>query len=106
MLTRRTVVADSEVRGHAVASVCQTLAAAVDSSTANLGGTLPHDLREVTPCVEVGHVGACLAVKVVVVADLTVVEQIGNDSGDVCGLDTGGDVLAVVSTVSGAAQIC
>ena len=73
---------------------------AVLSGTADLGGTLPHELREVTPLLEVGHVRVGLAVEVGVVANFAVVEQLSNDSRNVVGLDTSGDVLTVVTTVN------
>jgi len=47
---------------------------------------------------EVGHVWVGLAVKTVEPVDLTVVEQLGNDSGDVVGWDTSSNVLAVSSS--------
>lgn len=75
-------------------------ARAVLSGTADLGGTLPDKLGEVTPFLEVGHVRVGLAVEVGVVADLAVVEQLGDDSRNVVGLDTSGDVLTVVTAVN------
>jgi len=74
-------------------------ARAVLSGTADLGGTLPDELREVTPLFEVGHVGVGLAVEVGVVADFAVVEQLSDDSRNVVGLDTSGNVLTVVTTI-------
>lgn len=97
-LTRGTVVADSEVRSDILTDVCKT-ARAVLSSAANLGSTLPDELREVAPLLEVGHVGVGLAVKVVVVANLTVVEELSDDSRNVVSLDTSGDVLTITTTV-------
>ena len=79
-LTRRSVVANGKVRGDVASSVGETRAAAVDSSTADLGGTLPDDLRKVTPILKVGHVRVGLAVESAVVVDLAVVEQVGDDS--------------------------
>ena len=52
-----------------------------------------------TPVLEVGHVWVGLAVKTVEEVDFTVVEEVGNDCGDVGGLDTGGNVLTVSTTV-------
>ena len=74
-------------------------ARAVLSGTADLGSTLPDKLREVTPFLEVSHVRVGLAVEVGVVADLAVVEQLGDDSRNVVGLDTSGNVLSVVTAV-------
>lgn len=72
---------------------------AVLSGTADLGCALPDKLREVTPLLKVGHVRVGLAVEVGVVADFAVVEQLGDDSGDVVGLDTSGNVLTVVTAI-------
>jgi hypothetical protein len=97
-LTRGTVVADSEVRRDVLANVGKT-AGAVLSGTADLGSTLPDKLREVTPLLEVGHIRVGLAVEVGVVANLAVVEELSNDSGDVVSLDTSGNVLTVVTAI-------
>jgi hypothetical protein len=86
------------VRRDVLTDVGKT-ARAVLSGTADLGGTLPDKLREVTPLFEVGHVRVGLAVEVGVVADFAVVEELGDDSRDVVGLDTGGNVLTVVTAV-------
>jgi hypothetical protein len=96
-LTRGTVV-DSEVRRDVLANVGKT-AGAVLSGTADLGSTLPDKLREVTPLLEVGHIRVGLAVEVGVVANLAVVEELSNDSGDVVSLDTSGNVLTVVTAI-------
>ncbi len=48
---------------------------------------------------EVGHIRLRLAVEVVEPANLTVVEQVGDDSGDVGGIYTGRNVLTVPSAV-------
>lgn len=72
---------------------------AVLSGTADLGSTLPDELREVAPLLEVGHVGVGLAVKVVVVVNLAVVEELSDDSRDVVSFNTSGDVLAVTTTI-------
>lgn len=97
-LTRGTVVADGEIRSDVLANVGKS-ARAVLSGTADLGSTLPDKLREVTPLLEVGHVGVGLAVKVVVVANLAVVEELSDDSGNVVSLNTSGNVLTVATTV-------
>lgn len=98
-LTRGTVVADSEVGRDVLTNVGKT-ARAVLSGTADLGSTLPDKLREVTPLFEVGHVRVGLAVKVGVVTNFAVVEELSNDSRDVVSLDTSGNVLTVVATVN------
>lgn len=99
MLTRRLVVANGEVRGDVATSVGKTGRGAVDSGAANLSGALPDDLGEVTPLVEVAHVGGLLAVLALVKTNLAVVEKLGDDSRNVVSLDTGSDVLAVSATV-------
>jgi len=97
------VVADSEVRRHAAASVGKTAAGAVVGCAADLGGALPDDLGEVAPAIESGVVvdvrWGRLAEKASEVADLVVVEELGDDRGDVAGWRTGSNVLAVASTV-------
>lgn len=66
----------------------------------NVRGALPDKLGEVTPVLEVAHVWLSLAIKVCEVLDLAVVEEIGNDGGDVVALDSGGDVLAVPTAIN------
>lgn len=97
-LTRGTVVADGKVRRDVLANVGKA-ARAVLSGTADLGSTLPDELRKVTPLLEVGHVGVGLAVKIVEVTNLAVVEKLGDDSGNVVSLNTSGNVLTVTTTV-------
>lgn len=96
--TRAAVVANGEVRRNVLTNVGKA-ARAVLSSAANLGGSLPDELREVAPLLEVGHVGVGLAVEVVEVTDLTVVEELSDDGRDVVGLDTSGNVLTVATAV-------
>ena len=69
------------------------------SSAADLGGSLPDDLREVTPVLEVAHVGVGLAIETVEVVDFAVVEQVRDNGRDVAGLDTGSNVLTVATAV-------
>ena len=66
----------------------------------NMRGALPDDLGEVTPVLEVAHIGLSLAVEVREVLDLAVVEEIRNDGGDIVALNSGRDVLAVPTTVN------
>ena len=101
------VVADGEVRSHVAASVGQVLRRAIDSSAADLSGVDPDHLGEVTPLVEVGHervfgvlVVGVGGVQVVVVTNLAVVEQLGDDRGNVVSLDTGSDVLTISALVT------
>jgi hypothetical protein len=104
-LTRRRVVADREVWRNVAAGVGKTLTRAVISRTADLGAALPDDLREVSPAIESGLVvdvgWGGLAEQTAEVADLIVVEQLGDDRGDVIGWSTGSDVLTVSSAISG-----
>jgi hypothetical protein len=86
------------VRRDVLTNIGKT-ARAVLSGTADLGGTLPDELREVTPLFEVGHVRVGLAVEVGVVANFAVVEELSDDSRNVVGLDTGGNVLTVVTAI-------
>jgi len=79
--------------------VGQALRRAVDGGAADLGGVLPHDLAEVAPLVEVGHVRVFLAVELIVEGDLAVVEQLGDDRRDIVSLNTSSDVLAVFAAV-------
>ena len=102
-LTCWLVVADGEEWWNGAASVGKTTARAVVGCAANLIGALPDDLGEVSPAIEslaVVDVGwGALAVEAGEVVDLVVVEEIGDDRGDVAGWRTGSDVLAVSSTV-------
>jgi len=93
------VVADGEVRRDEAANVGKTLGGAVGGGAANMGGTLPDDLGEVAPLLEVGHVGVGMSVQILVPANLAVVEQIGDDGGDVARWNTRSDVLAVPATI-------
>lgn len=72
---------------------------AILSGTAEMRGALPHDLSEMAPLLEERHGWIGFTIETVVVADLTVVEEVGNDRGDVVGLYTSSDVLTVPATV-------
>lgn len=65
----------------------------------NLGRCLPHDLTEVAPGAEVRVRGLSLSVKTVEVWGFAVVEHVGDDVGDVGGLDACSNVLAIAATV-------
>lgn len=93
------VVADGEVWRNVAAHAGKALLRAVLSGTADGSSTLPHDLREVTPVLEVGHAWLSLAIEVGEPPNFTVVEQIGDDRRDVVGLNTGSDVLTIATTV-------
>lgn len=74
------------------------MAGAVLGGTADFRGSLPHDLAEVTPVLEIGHGWLSLAVESVVPIHFTVVEQISDDGGDVVRLHAGSNVLAVAAS--------
>lgn len=73
-------------------------------STTHMRGGLPHQLREMSPVLEVGHARVCFAVETVVPGFLMIVELICDDcwytlrrcaSGDVLTVAAAGDVHAV-----------
>lgn len=97
-LTRVLVVADSEVRRDVAANIAETVGA-VGSVASNVGSALPDDLGEVAPLLEEAHVWVCEAVVAGVKGLLSVVEEVGDDGGDVGRLDTSCNVLAVSTTV-------
>jgi hypothetical protein len=82
------------------------LAAAVVGSAADGSGGSPDDLGKVTPLLEIGHVGVGLAVLLGEVTDLTVVEHVGDHSGDVLGFDASSNVLTVSTAVNVAVSMC
>jgi len=105
----RRVVANGEerrnVRGHVTETVgTVALAGAVNRGTSNRRGALPNNLGVVTIPIEGGVivdvVGRGLAVKAGKVVDLAVVEEIGDDGGDVVFRCTSSDVLAIAATTS------
>lgn len=100
MLTWSLVVADSKVGRDSRADVGEALTGAVMSGTAQLGGALPYDLGEVAPLFEQRHIRAGLVVKTLEEIDFAIVEEVGDDSGDVTGFDTSSDVLAVTAASS------
>lgn len=69
----------------------------------DFGSSLPDDLSEVSESVE-GYlvVDVCwcgLAVHGCEISDFVVVKQLGDDRGDVAGWASGGDVLAISTTI-------
>lgn len=62
-------------------------------------GSLPDDLREVTPALEQSHAGAVCAVQVVEEALLVVVHQVGDHLSNLVLLHPVPDVLTVPTTV-------
>lgn len=103
MLTWREIVANCEKLRNVRAHVCETTWTSL-CVAANRLGVLPHDLREVTPALETGHVWCCLA-KVLVQHHLVIVELAGDDASDVIGRDASGDVLTVPSTTGFAGRL-
>jgi len=102
-VTRRLVVADGKECRNTAASVGKTFSRAVDGSAANRRGVLPDDLGEVSPAIEGGVVvdagRSGLAIQASEVANLVVVEQLGDDGRDVAGWCASSDVLTVSSTI-------
>lgn len=96
-LTWVLIVADSEVRWHVFTNISE--GAAFLGVASYMGGRVPHKLREVAPSLKVRHVRLLHAVHVAESIDLPVVEHICDDRPNVFTLDTGGDVLAVPTTV-------
>lgn len=85
-------------------SVCKAAAGAIVCGTSDLGGTLPDDLREVSPAIKSGIVidigWGGLAIEAIEIADLVVVEEISDDGRDVASWSTSCDVLTVASAIS------
>jgi len=99
-VTSGVVVADGKVRRDAGTDTTQTLGRTVHSSTSDTGAGLPDNLAEVTPVLKVGHVRVGSAVQAVEPVDLTVVEEVGNDVGDLRCRSAGGNVLTVAAATS------
>ena len=70
-----------------------------------MGGTLPHNLGEVTPSIEVGHTGVGLAVQALEVSHLVVVHQVGDHLSNLVRGDTISNVLAIATAINGATAI-
>lgn len=86
----RAVVADGEPRAHAAVDGAGS---AVLRSAADLGGSNPDDLGEVTPSLKVGHVRVAFAVAVRrELPDLAVVPHVSDGLGDNLGGVDAGDV--------------
>ncbi len=92
--TCRAVVAHSEGQGLGGIDIAKRVAD--NGSTANLFSALPDDLREVAPLFEEGHVGVRLSIKVLIIAHLIVVHQVGDHNSNFICRGTIADVLAVV----------
>ena len=93
------VVANSEVWGNTAARVSETRSRAVGSEAANFGSARPDDLGEVTPKLELAHVWVLTAILSREEWLLAVVEQVGNDSGDVVSRHTSSDVLTIATAI-------
>jgi hypothetical protein len=102
-LTWRAVVADGEGDGRAGIDVAKAVAS--NSSTANLGGSFPHNLGEMTPFLEQAHVGAGLSIEVLKVTNLVVIHQVGDHDSNVVRGGTVTDVLAVSATVDASMRL-
>lgn len=92
MRTCTLVVADSEVRSHVGGNALEVTGAAVGGGASNGGGVGPDDLGKVAPVLVGGA-------RLVVLVDLGVVPEIGDNRRHIAGLDTSGNVLAVSATV-------
>lgn len=103
ILTGRAVVANSEGQGFGGIDVTQAVAG--DGSATNVSSGGPDNLGEVTPVVEVGHVGVGLAVQVGVVAHLVVVHEVGDHNANFGRLNTISNVLTVATAVNGTADL-
>lgn len=98
------VVADGEESWDTSARSSERGAVFLSGGVAtDVGSGLPDDLSEMAPKLEVGHV-RFVAVEVIERL-LSIVEHIGDDSGDVGSLNTGCDVLAVSATPDGSASM-
>lgn len=97
------VVTDGEVWLNVAADVGET-AWAMLSVAGDFGGSLPNDLGEVAPLLEEGHIRVGLAVLAGKVWLLSIVKEVGDDSGDIGCLHSGSDILAIATTLGLAAK--
>lgn len=99
--TWRLVVADSEVGSHIGAGVGESRLGAVNGSTTDGLGVDPDDLSEVAIALECRSkvVGSRLAVRSAEQGHFIVVVELGDDSSDVVGRSTGGNVLAISTSI-------
>lgn len=97
-VTGRRVVADSEGQGGTGVDVAQAVAG--NSGAGDVGGTLPDDLGEVAPLVEVGHAGVGSTVGGREEFDLIVVHQVGDHGAHIARINAVADVLAVATTIN------
>lgn len=101
-LTGRAVVANSEGDCDGRVNVTKTVAG--HGSATNVGGTLPHNLGEVAPSIEVVHAGVSLAIQGLEVAHLVVVHQVGDHLSNLFRGDTISNVLAIPTAINGARE--
>lgn len=78
---------------------------AVVSVAADGGRVAPDHLAVVAPAFEPGVVGGRLAVRLGVLLNLVIVEQVADYGGDVAGGDSGCDVLSVVAVACGSVEV-
>jgi hypothetical protein len=96
-LTCRRIVADRKWEGHAGIAVLETIAD--HRGAAYAISVFPYNLREVTPAIEVIHIGSGLAVAHEV-AEFIIVHQICNHHSNLVPRDTKANVLAISATIN------
>lgn len=96
-LTSRRKVADRERKGLARGRISKVLADYSD--TADLSGTLPYNLRKMTPVVEVAHIRTSLAVAGIV-HHFIIVHHAGNHRANVTSRDAIANVLAIAGSLA------
>lgn len=102
-LTRWPVIANSKVlRALSIRYALRTVLRVAPDPRRGI----PHELREVAPALEVGHVRVLLAVVGAVVRLFAVVPEVGDDGRDVVPRDAGCDVLAVAAAVGVPGRAC
>jgi len=97
-LTWWPVIAHGKVWWSVRSNIGKTFGAVLGSA-ADLRGTLPDDLRKVTPTAKVGHVRLSLPIEILEVPDLAVVEEFGDDSCYVIRSKSGSNVLTITTTI-------
>lgn len=103
VVTRRRVVADGEGQGCTGVNIAEPVAH--HGCAADVSRTLPDDLREVAPVVELVHVGGRGTVGFRVVTDLVVVHQVADQDPNLVLLHTVTNVLTVATTIDRAMKI-
>lgn len=93
IVPRRAIVADCERKG--LARFCISKVLANHGGTADGSGALPYDLREMTPAIEVAHIGIILAVVGLKVHHFIIVHHVGKQRTNVISRDAIANVLAI-----------